>query len=1105
MSGSNTDLEFKFGAAGFQSIDASFDKIESRLGTAASVVRRYGEEARTVQRIFDEGKISADRYNQTMTALQSTTERQIQAAQGSASGFSRFSQAMGAAGFQAQDFAVQVQGGTSALTAMSQQLPQFLGIFGTGGAIAGAAVAAGALAIKFLDIGGNADIARERGQSALDAMTSSAQETAKVLSSINDLFLTAGQRAATLANLQRSQLRTQAQSRLDDLGSGRQELARRLAEEEAYLSDLAGSRVGQIWSGQGRSIDVYRADSARDQAAEAQAIVRVRELRSQLTGAEREAEQLRATLTRLDNAGRLGPEELGPASSDPAGLNAMRAQLDQRFAAQQQYEQKLRDIRAQRVNGEISEAAATEATNLALQLRNKTLTDLAEKAAKAAGAAKTLVDVFAINPDGSQGEAFQREAGVQRLLDRWRGQADRKAEAETKADERAREKREKEQERELERRQQREERVTDDIVQYSSDRFADMFTATEGGWNSMWQNMRRTALGLVARISAEAVIRPIVQPIVGSLMSSTALAGAAGSVSGSSSIFSGVGQALGLANLGETLGLGSISEALGLSGIGSSLGLSGGLSGALGTTLWTAPSSLGSAAVAGADPIAMAFATAAEAGAPVTLGSLLGGAGAGFGAGMLLNTLVGGKSTGGMIGSGGGALAGAAIGSIIPGIGTLIGGLIGGAGGGLLGGLFGPGKPNPAGSFQLGTDANGQLTILSERSKHMELDEQRATTQSMLGNLNSSIAGRGLSLRADTGISQIHFGNDEDPEADNDDLVRSVLGNLTGGSDSVMAVIAREIAQGAEASLETAFGNIDWVRSVYEPLTSTAEAVSAFDLSIAGVNTTFDAARAKAAELGLATDALVQKQGEQISALVEQRHLAVWGADENLLIRRLRATGQDEEADLRSFDLAAVGERAAFKANLESLGLTADSVTQRMLTLEETLGQERLAIAERYAEQVSQAEKQAAGNAAGVIGSLADYARSLNYSDSSPLGASEQFMTARSLYLSNQEAALGGDATALSQFQSYSQDYLTAARGLYGSGTGYADAFRQVKDTLGGIGAISPETLTQAFMTQNTETQTATLVGELQELRAAVDRLQREQQMTTAAMSIGRR
>jgi hypothetical protein len=47
-----------------------------------------------------------------------------------AKGASKASQLVGQAGYQVQDFAVQVGGGTSALTAFSQQAPQLLGAFG---------------------------------------------------------------------------------------------------------------------------------------------------------------------------------------------------------------------------------------------------------------------------------------------------------------------------------------------------------------------------------------------------------------------------------------------------------------------------------------------------------------------------------------------------------------------------------------------------------------------------------------------------------------------------------------------------------------------------------------------------------------------------------------------------------------------------------------------------------------------------------------------------------------------------------------------------------------------------------------------------------------
>lgn len=74
-----------------------------------------------------------------------------------------FGTILGNAGFQVQDFAVQVQGGTSALTALSQQGSQFLGVFGTGGAIAGAVLTVGILAAQLLGLG------KESEQAAAEA------------------------------------------------------------------------------------------------------------------------------------------------------------------------------------------------------------------------------------------------------------------------------------------------------------------------------------------------------------------------------------------------------------------------------------------------------------------------------------------------------------------------------------------------------------------------------------------------------------------------------------------------------------------------------------------------------------------------------------------------------------------------------------------------------------------------------------------------------------------------------------------------------------------------------------------------------------------------
>ena len=60
----------------------------------------------------------------------------------------KFSMGMQQAGFQVGDFAAQVQNGTSAMTALGQQGPQLLGIFGVWGALAGAALAIGTAIAK---------------------------------------------------------------------------------------------------------------------------------------------------------------------------------------------------------------------------------------------------------------------------------------------------------------------------------------------------------------------------------------------------------------------------------------------------------------------------------------------------------------------------------------------------------------------------------------------------------------------------------------------------------------------------------------------------------------------------------------------------------------------------------------------------------------------------------------------------------------------------------------------------------------------------------------------------------------------------------------------
>lgn len=84
------------------------------------------------------------------------------AGQAGSKSMSRFGVITQQAGYQAQDFAVQVAGGQSAMVAMAQQGSQMLGVFGPSGAIAGAILAVGVLVARISGVGESSEKAAEK-------------------------------------------------------------------------------------------------------------------------------------------------------------------------------------------------------------------------------------------------------------------------------------------------------------------------------------------------------------------------------------------------------------------------------------------------------------------------------------------------------------------------------------------------------------------------------------------------------------------------------------------------------------------------------------------------------------------------------------------------------------------------------------------------------------------------------------------------------------------------------------------------------------------------------------------------------------------------------
>ncbi|MCA3380211.1 MAG: hypothetical protein ING08_08200 [Roseomonas sp.] len=550
-------------------------------------------------------------------------------------------------------------------------------------------------------------------------------------------------------------------------------------------------------------------------------------------------------------------------------------------------------------------------------------------------------------PPAPDYRAAEREA---REAERAAREAEREAQRErdriAREEERARQEAIRAEERALQERERLNRQTTDEIVRYSADRFADLWSNTGRGFAGLMESMLQMVRRTFARIAAEAIIRPIVQPIVSNvvtpLMSAFGFGGTAGA--------GGAGGVAGAA--GGLSGIGSFLPSLG--------GIGAGISGFLAAPLF------GQAALASSTNAALAALPGGMLGPAVpsslglggvTVGGFLGGAGAGFGAGMLTSSLVGGMrgtvGPGGMIGAGGGALAGAIIGSIIPGIGTLAGGLIGGAAGGGLGALFGPTRGGMAsragGDVFLGVDENGQLIITSARGKRWDQAGATAEVQQQLNAINQAAGARGLSF-AGAGQAAIGFGAASGSPRELQQA--ALIAQLRSGNANQMTAFGTLAGRGG--TLEQAFAAADFVTQVYEPLGKAVEQTSAFKGAMDALAKTYDEATKKAQELGLSESGLVAQRAERIAKLEADRARDLDIIDRTMAARRAAAGGDTRSATLTQFDLRAEAELRAFGDQLFNLGLerTGDEYRRRVVELEQVIADERLAVMRQYDQQM---------------------------------------------------------------------------------------------------------------------------------------------------------
>lgn len=147
-------------------------------------------------------------------------------------------------------------------------------------------------------------------------------------------------------------------------------------------------------------------------------------------------------------------------------------------------------------------------------------------------------------------------------------------------------------------------------------------------------------------------------------------------------------------------------------------------------------------------------------------------------------------------------------------------------------------------------------------------------------------------------------------------------------------------------------------------------------------------------------------------------------------------------------------------------------------------------------DQRRQAEDQrrqaAAGTAAGLIGGIADFARSLRTANDNAGNPMSRLAAAESQFSANVQAALSGDLSALGRVQSSAETFRGLSRDVFGTGQGFASAEARIVAALDQIGGISGDQLTASVLAAETRNQTDTLVAALARLQDEVAALRRE-------------
>lgn len=330
----------------FAENNATYLKLAASTDLAARARLAFEAAERRAGNALDAGKISAEQFGSILDGVANKQAAAIArtnafgaAVGGAANGARNLSQVAGQAGFQLQDFAVQVQGGTSALTALSQQGSQFLGIFGPTGAVAGAALAIGAIGVSILST-----------TDAFDVLLGKSKELSEILETSNEFLKQQAERAKQAAEPYELLASNYAKARIE-LAKLIEAEDKRLARDQArnpgdngffdpnQMSSTADPRLDQAVKTE-KQADIALAGAVRDET-EAGKRARDKQLDEDLKKRADEAERSRAAEQRAAerasaDAARDAARQASEAAKEADRIERERLKTEEKIARLQQ-------------------------------------------------------------------------------------------------------------------------------------------------------------------------------------------------------------------------------------------------------------------------------------------------------------------------------------------------------------------------------------------------------------------------------------------------------------------------------------------------------------------------------------------------------------------------------------------------------------------------------------------------------------------------------------------------------------------------------------------------------------------------------------------------